>query len=167
MDLRVFALDAQTARLKADFAGAVASIKSELNDHRDAINQNAAEQQLNHEYLSELDVKIEKLAERVDELCAMLGRRVTLDLSGVRLTKTEQEVVTTMLALEGPVTAEQVGRASGVSRQQAGQLLYNLQLKGVPLLARNLDGELFYSIDLKFKDLQLRKNVLRLPTVRM
>ena len=46
----------------------LAEIKDELNDHLDAINHSTNEISSNYEYLCEIDFKINKLAERLDQL---------------------------------------------------------------------------------------------------
>lgn len=137
-------------------------VRVEMDDHLDAINQNSSEVQALHTFLEQVNAKVDKLSDRIDELSFVLNPEKT-DFSQIRLTRQEQEVFLVLYGLEGPLTPEQVGRKLGLSRQLAAQYLYNLQLKGVPMVARNWKGELFYSLDLKFKDLQARKNVLYIP----
>jgi len=136
-------------------------VRAEMDDHLDAINQNSSEVNALHAFLEQINAKIDKVSDRVDELSFLLSPEKT-DFSSIRLTRQEQEVFLVLYSLEGPLTPEQVGQKLGLSRQLAAQYLYNLQLKGVPMVARNWKGELFYSLDLKFKDLQARKNVLRI-----
>ena len=66
-------------------------VKTELDDHLDAINQNTAEAQANQGWLSELDAKINKLSERLDEIELLINpdRARKMD---VKLTPREQEV---------------------------------------------------------------------------
>lgn len=142
-------------------------VRSEMDDHLVSINQNTSEIQSQFDYLRELDAKIDKLTERVDELFMLVAPEKSIDFSSVKLTRQEQEVYVVLASLEGPCTPEQVGKRLGLSKQLAGQYLYNLQLKGIPMMARNWNGEMFYSLDLKFKDLQERKNVLKISSVVM
>lgn len=134
-------------------------VRSELDDHLESINQNSSEITNLYAFLRELDSKIDKLTDRVDELTSLFQPNKD-DFSNVKLSRQEQEVFLVLFSQEGPITPTQAAKKLGLSSQLAAQYLYNLQLKGVPLLARNWNGELFYSLDLKFKDLQLRKNVL-------
>jgi len=141
-------------------------VRLEMDDHLDAINENSSEISALQNYLQEIDAKVDKLTDRVDELASVIQPDKT-DFSSVYLNRKEQEVFFVLYSYEGPLTPDQVGKKLGFSRQLAAQYLYNLQLKGVPMIARNWKGELFYSLDLKFKDLQARKNVLRIsPSVR-
>lgn len=137
-------------------------VRSEMDEHLTDINQNSSEVQALHSFLEQLNAKIDKVSDRVDELSFLLSPEKT-DFSNIRLTRQEQEVFLILYSIDGPLTPEQVGRKLGLSRQLTAQYLYNLQLKGIPMIARNWKGELFYSLDLKFKDLQARKNVLHIP----
>ena len=51
-------------KLKATFT----KIKEEFEDHLDSINENTNEIHSNYEYLCELDSKIEKLNEKLEEI---------------------------------------------------------------------------------------------------
>ena len=139
-------------------------VRAEMDEHLDAINQNAAETHTAHARLQELDAKVDKLSDKIDELFMLLSPEKGVDFSTLKLSLQEQEVFLVLYGVEGPITPAQVGRKLGLSAKLAAQYLYNLQIKGVPMLARNWEGELFYSLDLKFKDLQARKNILRISS---
>ncbi len=47
---------------------AFSKIKEEFEDHLTAINQNTTEIQANYGYLSEIDEKIEKICQRLDQI---------------------------------------------------------------------------------------------------
>ena len=158
----VAAIIGELSELKNVLRQSFREVRSEMDDHIDDINQNTTDIQAVYGILESLDAKIDKVSDRVDELVQTLQPDKT-DFSQIHLTRQEQEVFLILLSVEVPLTPEQVGRKLGLSHQLAAQYLYNLQLKGVPMLARNWKGELFYSLDLKFKDLQTRKNVLSVP----
>ena len=136
-------------------------VRFELDDHLDAINQNTSEVSALYGFLRELEGKLDKLTERVDALS--LEQDSSFDVSQVRLSRQEQEVFLVLFSVDVPLTPEQVARRLGLSKQLAAQYLYNLQLKGIPMVARNVNGELFYALELKFKDLQARNNILNIP----
>lgn len=153
----------QLEELKSILRKSFQDVRGEMDEHLFSINQNTSEIQGSQTSIAELDAKVEKLSERLDELFMMLAPEKGLDVSSIKLTRQEQEVFLVLYASENPLTPAQVGAKIGLGRQLAAQYLYNLQLKGVPMLARNWNGELFYALELKFKDLQARKNVLRIP----
>ncbi len=141
-------------------------VRLEMDDHLAAINENSSEVATLQRFMQDIDAKLEKLTDRVDELSSLIQPEKT-NFCSLQLNRKEQEVFFILYSYECPLTPDQVGKKLGLSRQLAAQYLYNLQLKGVPMIARNWKGELFYSLDLKFKDLQARKNVLRIsPNVK-
>ncbi len=56
------------SKIEKNLKSSFSRIKSEFDEHREAINQNTNEIQHNYEFLCKLDSKIERLNERIDEL---------------------------------------------------------------------------------------------------
>jgi DNA repair exonuclease SbcCD ATPase subunit len=71
-------------------------LEEQLDDHLQSINENTNEIQANYEYLCELDMKIEKLTERLDEIFMFLGWHAKngydIRLEPSPLTESEQQV---------------------------------------------------------------------------
>jgi hypothetical protein len=143
--------------LKAAFK----TIKEEMNVHLTTINQNTTEIQAIYEYMNELDAKIEKLNERIDELQMFISPEKQDSLS-IELTHREQEVFLVIYAENNSITAKDVGRKLGFTDEMVNKYVYNMISKGIPILRQYKDGEMFILLDLKFKDLQARKNVLKI-----
>jgi hypothetical protein len=144
-------------RLKAAFG----TIKEEMNVHLETINQNTSEIQSIYEYLNELDAKIEKLNERIDSLQMVVAPDDGEDLS-IELTHREQEVFLVLYSENTSVTAKDIGRKLGFTDEMVNRYVYNMISKGIPILRHYRDGDMLISLDLKFKDLQARKNVLKI-----
>jgi len=141
---------------------AFTKVKAEMDQHLDSINQNTNEVQSCYEYLAELDAKIEKLGERVDELQFALVPEQQEPAYDIVLTHREQEVFMVLYTCEDPVTGLEVARRLGLTVEMVDQYLGNISAKGVPILRTFANGKVYHSLDLKFKDLQARKNVLRI-----
>lgn len=137
------------------------AVKDEMNVHLETINQNGSEIQSIYEYLNELDVKIEKLNERIDSLQMMAVPESAEEFS-VELTNREQEVFLVIYAENGVISAKEIGRRLGFSDEMVNRYVYNMISKGIPILRQYKNEEIFVSLDLKFKDLQARKNVLKI-----
>ncbi len=136
------------------------SIREELNVHLDTINQNTEVQSI-YDYLSELDSKIEKLNERIDELQMFVNPDSEVKFD-VELTHREQEVFLVLYAETNRITAKDVARKLGFTDEMVNRYVYNLISKGIPILKQYSDNQLYLYLDLKFKDLQARKNVLKI-----
>jgi hypothetical protein len=139
--------------------GAFLKIKEEMNLHLDAINQNTNEVQSCYEYLAELDKKVEKLSERLDALQVVVCQD-EMPAVEIRLSHREQEAFLVLYAVDDPLTSLDIGRRLGFSVEMVEQYLHALISKGVPVLKTFVNGKIYHSLDLKFKDLQTRKNIL-------
>ena len=142
--------------IKASFE----AVKSELDNHLDSINQNTTELSSVFEYLSEIDEKIEKLSQRLDELQLFINPEMDPDKLKVKLTLREQEVFMVLYAVQKQVTLKDIARRLGLTEEMANNYIFNLISKGIPILKQFKEGKMFLYLDLKFKDLQARKNVL-------
>lgn len=148
---------------------AFSRIKEEFSEHLQAINENTNELQSNYEYLCELDSKIEKLAERLDEI-AMFVRHPSVASSGrdfeiSALTKNEQEVFLALYSLvteKGQASYLDVGRRCGLTEELVQSYVTNLIEKGIPIGKRYLGKEVSLMIDSAFCELQAKQNVVQI-----
>jgi biotin operon repressor len=138
------------------------AVKDEMNMHLDTINQNGSEIQSIYECLNEIDIKIEKLNERIDGIQMYVAPANDEATFSIDLTHREQEVFLVIYAENNTISAKDIGRKLGFSDEMVNRYIYNIISKGVPLLRQYKDGEVIVSLDLKFKDLQTRKNILKI-----
>lgn len=134
------------------------AVKIELDDHLEAINQNTAEIQANQGFLTDLDAKINKIAERLDDL-ELLIHPEKYRKRDVKLTPREQEVFMS-LYLGKEFSTSQVAKQLGFTEDMAETYLFNLLSKGVPVRRELVDDVVVFSLDPEFKDVQTRRNVL-------
>jgi DNA-binding CsgD family transcriptional regulator len=135
-------------------------VKLELDDHLDAINQNTSEIQANQCLVRELESKLEKVSERLDELELMVNPDRTRKLD-IQLTHREQEVFMT-LYLNKELSLKDLARRLGFTEDMVNMYLLNILAKGVPIKRELVDDLLVFSLDSEFKDLQARRNVLEI-----
>lgn len=137
-------------------------VKEELEGHLDSINQNTGEIQNIYDYMQEIDGKIEKLNERLDDLHLYLAPEKQEAQFAVDLSHREQEVFVILYAAEDGVTAQEIARKLGFTDEMVQRYVYNMIMKGIPIL-KQFEGDIMVlHLDLKFKDLQAKKNVLKL-----
>lgn len=149
-------------KMQKDIKSAFKSVKEELNVHLDTINQNSSEIQSIYECLNELDSKIEKLNERIDNIQMYVAPEAAENSFSVELTHREQEVFLVIYSENNSISAKDIGRKLGFSDEMVNRYVYNMISKGVPILRQYSEGDVLVSLDLKFKDLQARKNVLKI-----
>ena len=145
------------SRLRSSFK----SVKNELSDHLEAINQNTGEIQSTNGFLAELDAKINKLSERLDELELVINPKKSV-FKDIKLTPREQEVFM-VLYINKNLSLTDISKRLGFTVDMVNMYVLNLICKGVPVKKELVNNEvLVFNIDSEFKDLQARRNILNI-----
>lgn len=139
--------------------GAFKHIKKEFDDHLQAINQNTSEIQSLYDFLSEIDQKVDKLTERVDELQLYVNPREE-DVPSIDLTLREQEVFVTLYAESGKLSSKEIGRRLGFTAEMVNKYVYSMVGKGVPLLRKTEDDSMFVWLDNTFRTMQAKHSII-------
>lgn len=146
-------------------------VKEELDEHLDAINENTNEISSNYEYLCELDYKINKLSERLDNLQLFLEQNFNFKAEKVPkfqpkpLTNNEQDVFLVLYTLEekkGAVTYTDISKRTGLSEDLVASYITRMIEKNVPIIKRYVNNEPHLRLDPQFKRLQAKENILGL-----
>jgi len=146
-------------------------IRQEFEEHLQSINENTNEIAANYEYTCEIESKLDKLSERVDQLQMYLesasgnfvSRSKNFDVK--RLNRREQEVFLVIYTLEeekGSLTYEDIAKKLDMSEQLASNYVTSLIEKGVPIIKRYLNSKPYLKLDPEFKTLQAKENILQL-----
>ena len=162
---RSFSLNVINSRLKAAFD----KIGEEMEDHLLAINENTNEIAANYEYICELENKIEKLTERVEQLqmyiSGTIETRRTKERQIPKLTESEQNIFTVLYTLEeekGSVTYEDIATQLDIEENEVVLAVSSMVGKGVLIVKRFIDSKPYLHIDKDFKVLQTKENVLQI-----
>ena len=159
--------------LKEQFScgnGSISQINEELEDHLIAINENTNEIQANYEYLCELDNKLAKVTERLDQMQMFLqqhGFKVEEKPSFQvkKLTQREQEVFLILYTLgesKGPMTYLEIAKRTGLTEDLVATYITNMVQKGVPILKRYINNQAHLRLDPVFKQVQAKENILQI-----
>ena len=152
----------ETAEIRQALDGSVSSIRDELDEHRETINQNTNEIQANYEFLCRIDKKIEKLSERIDELSMFFQDRTKGrdDYQVSRLTSREKEVFLSLYTSENGQTYKDISRRTGLSENLVVCYISNLVAKGIPVLKRFTGNLVLLSLEPSFRELQMKENIV-------
>jgi len=145
--------------------GAFKKVKDEFDEHLDTINQNTNEIQANYEYISELDSKIDKLAQRLDEIQMFMSSQHVEDYKPSmpvrKLTYREQEVFMVLYTnASGKLTYIDIAKRLGFNEEMVKNYVSSLGAKGVPIIKKLLGDKIFISLEEGFKNYQTKENVL-------
>ncbi len=157
--------------LSKSFKVEFTKIRHEFEEHLQTINENTNEIAANYEYICELEGKLERLSERVDQLQMFLEANCNFAIAKgnefdvKKLNRREQEVFLVIYTLEeekGSITYLDIANKLGISEQLAGSYVTALIEKGVPILKRYINSRPHISLDPVFKTLQVKENILQL-----
>jgi helix-turn-helix protein len=150
------------SKMNSGLKNSFEKVKEEFNDHLDTINQNTNEIQMLYSYLSEIDSKIEKLSERLDEL-SFTKENVTLEQKfDIQLTTREEEIFLALYTATKPMTTKEIAHFLGLTEELVNIHVYKLISKSIPI-SKNIENQnIYFSLDKTFKDLQARKNIINL-----
>jgi DNA-directed RNA polymerase specialized sigma subunit len=134
-------------------------VKGELDDHLTTINENTSDVQELNETVLELEHKIDKLTERLDEIELLINPKFRN--TNFQLSRREQEVFMALYVGKS-MTLSQIAKRLGFTTDMVNMYLINMISKGVPLQKELVDDLLVFSIEPDFKDLQTRRNILNI-----
>lgn len=143
-------------------------IKEEMTEHLESINENTNEIQSSSEYLCEIDDKIEKLTERIEEISIFIGMNKSyyeLTNPVQSLTINEKEVFMVFYTLgeeKGYITYEDIAKKLGLTEQLAMSYTTSIASKGVPIMKRYIDNKAHFRLNPDFKRLQAKENFLNI-----
>lgn len=148
------------------------TIKEEFEEHLGSINENTNEIQANYEYLCNVDSKIDKLNEKIEDLQLFINRLVAKDYkkhteeqvyNHIFLTIREKEVflaLYTMAEEKGPITYKAISRRIGLTEFMVREYVTNLIEKGIPIIKKYVNQEIYLNIDQKFRHMQAKENLV-------
>lgn len=151
-------LKTEITKIHIGTKNAFSRIKEELDEHLDSINQNTNEIQVLYGYLSEIENKVEKLNERLDEI-TFSNKEYAIQES-FNLTVREEEVFIALYMSEGIKSSIQISKILGLTEDLVNAIIFRLISKGIPVLKETINNVANYSLDKNFKDLQARKNIV-------
>lgn len=150
---------------KEDIEKQIIAIREELEEHLDTINANTSEMDFIHEHLSQIDSKLDKINERLDEIqmhTGMSDKPEFKQSEKISLTLREQEVFLALYTANHFQTYQAVCRRLGLSEEHVKKYIRNMIAKGIPIIEKHSKEELFVALDPIFKDLQAKEKVVML-----
>jgi len=151
-----------------------ALLSEELDDHRQAINENTNEIASNYEFLCKLDTKLEALSKRVEELAGLIenkpkpGEEKAPEVIVTPLTNREKEVFRALYRIceetGSYATYKDLAANLRISEQLVSSYIANFIAKGIQIKKRYFGNIVRIGIDAAFRHLQAKRNIVGLNT---
>ena len=144
----------------------IEEIKEQVEDHLQSINENTNEIQSNYEYSMEVDEKINKLAERIDELSMLAGLGKKVKKSEMpKLTIVEKQIFLALYQIcdeKEYATYLEIAKMVNLSETLVMNYMTILVEKGVPIIKSYSKDVTKLKLSSYFKTLQTKKNILKI-----
>lgn len=142
-------------------------VKEELDEHLEAINDNTTEIQSSYEHLIELEAKVDKLNEKMEQILMHLeGKKESVEERFVvqPLTLREQEVFAQLYLLDSHnyLSYLDISHRIGLPIDMIKALVQTMTNKGVHVMKRYVDDILVLQLDPEFRQYQAKTNALQI-----
>lgn len=155
---------------------AFSKIKREFNDHLEAINENTNEIQSNYEFLVRLENKVDKIEQNLVDINRFIAQfrsqnvyylddMETNSFTIDPLTDEEKRVFKVLYELEAEeikVTYKKLADTLGVGTSIVREYVLALIEKGVPIMKRYMNQQVYLALEPQFKICQTKHNVVKL-----
>ncbi len=136
-------------------------IRLALEEHLAAINENTTEVQALFDYLQELEVKVEKVSSRLDQM-QLSQDKMPEKLVVSSLTQMEKKVFLVLYTEEEGLTFNEIGNKAGLPSSLVPECISALVNKGVPLGRSMFKNQLLFKMSSQFKEMQAKENIVNL-----
>jgi hypothetical protein len=137
------------------------NVRQALEEHLSAINENTSEIQSLFDFLQEMDVKIEKLTSRLDQMQLNQGTPLP-KLEIQSLNNVEKKVFLVLYTEETSLAFNEIAHRAEVPNSIVPECISSLARKGIPLSRTFCNEQLFVKISKEFKEMQAKENVVNL-----
>jgi len=136
-------------------------IRAALEEHLSAINDNGSEIQALFDYLHQLEVKFDKLSQRMDHMqldgaCAPAKHQVA------SLNHIEKKIFLVLYTEDTPLSFKEISLKTDLPESLVPDCISTLVSKGIPLRRSYFNDQLFFALDPQFKECQAKENLVNL-----
>lgn len=133
-------------------------IRQQFEEHLSAINDNAFEVQALFDYLHEIDLKLDKVTQRLDQL--QLMQHLPAAPATYSLTHMETKIFLALYTEEVPLAFKEIAAKTNLPYSLVPEYISSLVEKGIPMVRSFYNDKLFLQLDPHFKEMQAKQNVV-------
>ena len=136
--------------------------REELEEHLDAINGNTGEIEVQNTFICEMDNRLNKMEEKMDELQFLLKQLVTKAKLSVELSKDEQRAFLILYTHEKFMKPQEIGLKAFLEQAMTEEALTSMMDKGIPIEREVLDGTVYFRMNKDFKLRQAKESIIKI-----
>jgi len=134
-------------------------VQQQFEEHLSAINENTYEIQSLFDYVHEVEQKLDRLCQRVEQMQLMQPPPAPKTLA---LTQMEKQVFLALYTEETPLCFKEIAVKTGLPASLVPDCISSLVNKGVPFIRLFYGDKFFLRLDPQFKELQAKNNIINL-----
>ncbi len=143
------------------------TIRENLDEHLDGINQNANEIESNYEYLCRLEAKLDALSERLDAIQLRLSEMEpnSKPMGKIDLSYEEKKVFLAIYkyaSAKNFISYSEISKRLGLPISLVRFFVTNLIEKNVPIVKKYNNREVLVSLDEEFRQVQAKENIVNI-----
>jgi len=156
--------------LRSDIDAFLSDVRDELDDHREALNENTSEIESTFELFNKLNCRLDKLQERLDEITMLVKHGPAPSKKEFKispLSRPEKEVFFALYTLTETTpfaTYHQLAKKLVTTVESVARNITALISKGIPVDKKYSNGNAFLGLDKDFKQTQAKENIVKLDT---
>lgn len=140
------------------------NLKEEMDDHLQSINENTNEIEIQNNFICEIDNRMTKMEEKMDELHFLLKQMVTKARLSVELSKDEQRVFLILYTHEKFMSPEAVSTKALLEIGIVEEALTSMADKGIPIEREILGGNVYFRMNPEFKLRQAKEQIIKIDS---
>lgn len=140
------------------------SSKEELEDHLQSINENTSELDMQNSFICEIDNRMTKMEEKMDELHFLLKQMVRKAQLSVGLSKDEQRVFLILYTHEKFMKPDAISEKALLETETVQDALGSMSDKGIPVEREILDGKVYFRMNPEFKLRQAKEQIIKIDS---
>lgn len=136
-------------------------IRSALEEHLSAINENTSEIQALFDYLHDIEVKMDKVSQRLDKM--QLSQEHILEKSSLQpLDNNEKKIFLVLYTEKSPLSFDEISKKTGYTLTLVQEAVTTISNKGIPLVRSHFNNKMFVKLNPEFKEMQAKQNLVNL-----
>jgi len=139
-------------------------VRQALEEHLASINDNTQEIQSLFDYLQEIEVKVEKLSQRLDQIQLNTSTQAAAPIKPIvtPLNQMEKKIFLTLYTAEMALSYREISERSQISPTTVHECISSLVSKGIPLIRTFCNDQMFFRVEPVFKEVQAKENLINL-----